>query len=125
MAVGRAEGSNGQAAEIVRLCEGYSIASQFASFIVLENDAEYKRWKIARNNATRVERDRQAQTAVREELEKLRRETAQKLGPKSDAQSSRKSEAQPATAKPVTDGLAKRRRPATRNRRGRLRRRSR
>src|SRR5262249_33151947 len=34
--------------EIVRLCEGYSIASEYASFIVLENDAEYARWKIER-----------------------------------------------------------------------------
>ena len=85
MAAGRAEGSNGHADEIVRLCEGYSIASQYASFIVLENDTEYRRWKIARRNATRVQRDRQAQLAVREGLAQLRHDTAQQLGPKSDA----------------------------------------
>jgi len=89
MAAERAEGSKGHADEILRLCEGYSIASQYASFIVLENDGEYQRWKIARRNATRVQRDRKAQVAVREELEKLRRETAQKLGPKSDAEGER------------------------------------
>ena len=47
-------------AEIVRLCEGYSIVSEYASFIVLENDAEYQRWKIERRNAMRIERDERA-----------------------------------------------------------------
>jgi Ca-activated chloride channel homolog len=82
MAQDRADGSNGRFAEIVRLCEGYSIASQYASFIVLENDAEYRRWKIERRNATRIERDRAAQVAVRERLDQLRRDTAQQLGPR-------------------------------------------
>ncbi|HEX4146322.1 MAG TPA: VIT and VWA domain-containing protein [Pirellulales bacterium] len=86
MAAGRAEGSSGHADEIVRLCEGYSIASQYASFIVLENDSEYQRWKIARRNATRVQRDRQAQLAVREGLAQLRRDTTGQVGPKSDRQ---------------------------------------
>lgn len=67
-------GSSGAAPdEIVRLCEGYSIASEYASFIVLENDAEYQRWKIARRNATRIESDRRAQLALRSELDRLRR----------------------------------------------------
>jgi hypothetical protein len=82
MAEGRADGSQGRLDEIVRLCEGYSIASQYASFIVLENDGEYQRWKIERRNATRVQRDRKAQVAVREQLEHLRRETAQRVGPR-------------------------------------------
>jgi hypothetical protein len=82
MADDRADGSKGRFAEIVRLCEGYSIASQYASFIVLENDAEYQRWKIERRNATRVERDRAAQVAVRERLDQLRRETAEQVGPR-------------------------------------------
>ena len=47
--------------EIVRLCEDFSIASEYASFIVLENDAEYQRWKIDRKNLSRLERDRTAQ----------------------------------------------------------------
>jgi Ca-activated chloride channel family protein len=77
----RKAGSQSQAGEIVRLCEGYSIAGELASFIVLENDAEYQRWKIERRNTTRVGRDRQAQLAVRERLERLREATASKVGP--------------------------------------------
>ncbi len=81
MGDGRREGTPGAVDEIVRLCEGYSIASEFASFIVLENDAEYQRWKIDRRNATRIGRDRQAQLAVHDRLEELRRQTAQQVGP--------------------------------------------
>ncbi len=54
----RAGATDDQVSEVVRLCEGYSIVSQYASFLVLENDAEYQRWQIARRNATRIERDR-------------------------------------------------------------------
>jgi len=79
---GRVDGSKGQLDEVVRLCEGYSIVSPYASFIVLENDGEYQRWKIERRNATRIQRDRRAQQAVREQLEELRRETAQQTGPR-------------------------------------------
>ena len=64
--------------EIVRLSEGYSIANEYASFIVLENDAEFQRWKIARRNATRISRDRQARLALREELDAMRRQVAQR-----------------------------------------------
>jgi hypothetical protein len=78
----RSRGAASHRDEIVRLCEGYSITSEFASMIVLENDAEYRRWKIDRRNATRVVRDRRAQEAVRVQLELLRRQTAQKIGPK-------------------------------------------
>lgn len=66
---------------IVRLCEGYSIVSEYASFIVLENDAEYARWAIERRNANRSGRDRAAQAKLREELGRLREETLAKLGP--------------------------------------------
>ncbi len=82
MAEDRREGSQGRLDEIVRLCEGYSIASQYASFIVLENDAEYGRWNIERRNAVREKRDRAARLAVRRRLEELRRETAQRVGPR-------------------------------------------
>ena len=51
--------------EVVKLCEDYSIVSEYASFIVLENDAEYQRWKIERKNLNRIERDRLAQARVR------------------------------------------------------------
>ena len=67
--------------EIVRLGEGYSIATEYTSFLVLENDAEYKRWKIDRRNALRIERDRRAQKALREELEAMRMAAVKALGP--------------------------------------------
>jgi len=79
----RREGSNKHASEIIRLCEGYSIASPYASFIVLENDGEYQRWKIERKNATRIARDRRAQAEVAQRLETLRRQTAESIGPRS------------------------------------------
>ncbi len=68
--------------EIVRLCEGYSIVSEYASFIVLENDAEYQRWRIERRNASRITRDQRAQTVLREELDRLR--SRSQPGPRAD-----------------------------------------
>ncbi len=67
--------------EIVRLCEGYSIVSEYASFIVLENDAEYQRWSIERRNATRVRRDDAARGRLQAELERLREQSLAALGP--------------------------------------------
>jgi Ca-activated chloride channel family protein len=76
--------TNAVVGEIVRLCEDFSIASEYASFIVLENDAEYQRWKIERKNLGRLQRDRAAQTRVREQLEALRNEAISKLGPQAN-----------------------------------------
>jgi Ca-activated chloride channel family protein len=59
--------------EIVRLCEGYSIVSPYASMLVLENDAEFRRWKIEQRNATRVQRDRKSRAAVQQKLAQMRR----------------------------------------------------
>ena len=74
--------------EIVNLCEGYSIVSEYASFIVLENDKEYKRWKIDRRNATRIQRDRAARKKLDESLKELRENSMANLGPiESDAES--------------------------------------
>jgi Ca-activated chloride channel family protein len=67
--------------EIVALCEEFSITSEYASFIVLENDEEYRRWKIERKNLRRLERDRASQARVQEQLEVLREEALSKLGP--------------------------------------------
>ena len=58
--------------EIVRLCEGYSIVSPYASMLVLENDAEYKRWKIEQRNVVRVSRDRKSRELVQSKLAELR-----------------------------------------------------
>ncbi len=67
--------------EIVRLGEGFSITSEYTSFLVLENDAEYKRWKIERRNAVRIERDRAAQLRLRQELQALRAQAMDAIGP--------------------------------------------
>jgi Ca-activated chloride channel family protein len=66
---------------IVQLCEGYSIVSQYASFIVLENDREYRRWKIERRNATRIQRDRKARKKVQDQLKEMRDASLASLGP--------------------------------------------
>lgn len=63
--------------EIVRLSEGYSIVSPYASMLVLENDGEYQRWKIEQRNANRVARDRRSRAAVQEKLAQLRRGNAE------------------------------------------------
>jgi len=78
--------------EIVRLGEGFSIVTEYTSFLVLENDAEYRRWRIERRNATRIERDRAKQERVRGELEALRRKASADVGPVS-----RRSKLAPAT----------------------------
>ncbi|MBW3598370.1 MAG: hypothetical protein KY475_13995, partial [Planctomycetes bacterium] len=88
-------------AEIVRLCEGFSIVSPYASFLVLENDAEYQRWKIERRNAVRVQGDRQAQERLRRELDRLREQAIAKLGPRPETAD--RSDAAPAS---TTDAAA-------------------
>ena len=67
--------------EIVRLGEGYSIVTEYTSFVVLENDAEYKRWKIDRKNALRIARDRRQQKAVASRLARLREQATTEIGP--------------------------------------------
>lgn len=67
--------------DVVRLGEAYSIATEYTSFIVLENDAEYQRWKIDQKNALRVARDREAQARVAERLEQMRNRAAEAIGP--------------------------------------------
>ena len=67
--------------EIIRLAEEYSIVTEYTSFLVLENDAEYKRWKIQRRNAGRMARDRSAQAGRQEAQEAIRRKAVADLGP--------------------------------------------
>jgi Ca-activated chloride channel family protein len=70
---GKREGDkNKYSSEIVRLGEAYSIVSEYTSFLVLENDNEYKRWKIKRRNALRITKDRNSQAKLRDELNKLK-----------------------------------------------------
>jgi Ca-activated chloride channel family protein len=72
--------------EVIKLGEGYSIVTEYTSFIVLENDAEFQRWKIARNNSLRSDRDRKAQELARSNLEKLRNKAIAGLGPQPEVQ---------------------------------------
>jgi Ca-activated chloride channel homolog len=67
--------------EIVRLGEDFSIATEYTSFIVLENDAEYQRWKIARKNLETFGRDQVAHAKRREQLDAIRNKALADLGP--------------------------------------------
>ncbi len=67
--------------EVVRLGEGFSIVTEYTSFLVLENDAEYRRWKIDRRNALRIQRDRRAQSELKTRLAKIRSRAAADVGP--------------------------------------------
>lgn len=69
------------AAEVVRLGEAFSIATEYTSFLVLENDAEYKRWQIERRNALLAARDQKALAERRASLEALRQKAVPGLGP--------------------------------------------
>ncbi|OPZ25601.1 MAG: hypothetical protein BWZ02_02388 [Lentisphaerae bacterium ADurb.BinA184] len=70
---------------IIGLGEAYSIVTEYTSFLVLENDAEYQRWKIARRNLDRTGRDRAAQQKRDEFLAALRQRAAADLGPQAVA----------------------------------------
>ncbi|QDT07512.1 Vault protein inter-alpha-trypsin [Rubripirellula lacrimiformis] len=86
-------GTGNRQDEIVRLCEGYSIVSTYASMLVLENNDEYRRWKIDRRNATRIARDRQSQQRTTDKLADLRKQnemtltSTQKTAPEDSATS--------------------------------------
>lgn len=71
--------------EVVKLGEGYSIVTEYTSFLVLENDAEFQRWKIARNNVLRNDRDRKAQEIVRAKFDSIRNKAMADLGPQEKA----------------------------------------
>lgn len=81
--------------EVVGLGESFSIVTEYTSFLVLENDGEYKRWKIDRRNASRIARDRRAQAARDKLLGAIRDKAAQGIGP---AQPNRVAAARPTTA---------------------------
>ena len=87
--------------EIVRLGEGYSIATEYTSFLVLENDGEYKRWKIERRNALRVNRDRAAQAATRNRLNSLREQALANLAPQQTTEPEVKKQVVQAPKKPA------------------------
>ncbi len=67
--------------EVIRLGEGFSIVTEYTSFLVLENDAEYQRWKIERKNRDRLGRDRSARAQREKELDEIRNRASADLGP--------------------------------------------
>jgi Ca-activated chloride channel family protein len=75
--------------EIIRLGEGYQIVTEYTSFLVLENDAEYQRWKISRTNLRKSETDRLAQLAVNSQLEAIRNKALANIGPEAVAPASK------------------------------------
>jgi Ca-activated chloride channel family protein len=83
--------------EVIALGETYSIVTEYTSFLVLENDAEYKRWKIERRNQERISRDRAAQARRQEALDALRQKAMADLGPRNE---STRTSAQPTAATP-------------------------
>ena len=88
--------------EVIRLGEAFSIATEYTSFIVLENDTEYQRWKIERRNALRMGRDRASQQQVQEQLTGLRRKAAANFRPIIGSQSTGKDNLPQSAAKRPT-----------------------
>lgn len=83
--------------EVVRLGEDFSIVTEYTSFLVLENDAEYQRWKIARRNLESTGRDRQAQAKIREQLDGIRNKALANLGPQPTEPASQAKPVKPAS----------------------------
>jgi hypothetical protein len=72
--------------EVIRLGETFSIVTEYTSFLVLENDAEYRRWQIERKNQRRLARDREAQERRRERLAAIRDKAMTRLGPQPEVE---------------------------------------
>ena len=90
--------------EVVRLGEDFSIVTEYTSFLVLENDAEYQRWKITRRNLESTTRDRTAQAKVREQLDAIRNKALADIGPQGASAASQPvklASAKPAMNQPV------------------------
>ncbi|MDD5707592.1 MAG: hypothetical protein PHR35_16850, partial [Kiritimatiellae bacterium] len=78
----------------------YSIVTEYTSFLVLENDAEFARWKIERRNERRTADERTVQARRQQLLESLRAKAAADLGPEAIARTS-VAAAQPQASVPV------------------------
>ncbi|RJP37453.1 MAG: VWA domain-containing protein [Desulfobacteraceae bacterium] len=78
--------------EIIRLGEEYSIVTEYTSFLVLENDAEYQRWRIERRNARRMSGEREARAKRQIELDLIKKKAAADIGPRDPAKDFRLAE---------------------------------
>ena len=105
--------------EVIRLGEAYSIVSEYTSFLVLENDNEYKRWKIDRRNAQRMQRDRSAQKIRQDELALIRNKAVADIGPLSAGKDRRiqpKRQTQPSISNPTPSAPQTTGQPSSRSR---------
>ena len=66
---------------VIQLGETYSILTEYTSFLVLENDSEFQRWKIARRNTDRLGRDRESEARWQAQLDQIRKKAIAGLGP--------------------------------------------
>ena len=83
-------GSREQVVErVIRLGETFSIVTEYTSFLVLENDAEYRRWKIERKNVARLSQDRESQAERKRQLDAIREQALRDLGPQPATTSSK------------------------------------
>ena len=87
--------------EVIRLGEDFSIVTEYTSFLVLENDAEYQRWKIARRNLESTGRDRQSQARLKEQLDVIRNKALSNIGPQSAQNAGPARPMQIASARPM------------------------
>jgi hypothetical protein len=87
------------APEVIGLGEDFSIVTEYTSFLVLENDAEYARWKIARKNLEATSRDRGAQAQRRAQLDAIRNKALADIGPQASSSSAPPPPAQMASAR--------------------------
>jgi Ca-activated chloride channel family protein len=92
--------------EVIRLGEDFSIVTEYTSFLVLENDAEYQRWKISRKNLDSTGRDRQMQAKRREQLEAIRNKAMGDIGPQSASTSANNLPVRMAAARQVVNPAA-------------------
>jgi len=100
--------------DIVSLGETYSIVSEYTSFLVLENDGEYRRWKIDRRNAARMVRDRAAQSGRADLLAKLRDRAVADIGPAAPSVVAAKPQAPRVVRQPSVNTPAQRSTPSRR-----------
>lgn len=85
---------------VIDLAQAYSIVTEYTSFLVLENDEEYRRWKIDRRNAERLERDRRHHDDLEQRFERLRDKSLVRLGPPRPRQAVDPGESKPAESTP-------------------------
>ncbi len=81
--------------DVIALGETFSIVTEYTSFLVLENDTEYQRWKIDRRNRQRLERDRSAQDERQQDLDQMRQKAIQGVGPQQKETKLAMNQAQP------------------------------